>query len=320
MNKKVLSIIATVLLVTIITGCATTNKIFGKNAVAEVNSKNKVENVQKSLNQNAAIKMDQVAILASGTDYALNKVTNQEPSVVVAKDINTRVISLSGKPNLNAEKEMWKTVDQLLSEISAEKAKGVKSMTQRDAEITSLQEETKVLITAKDAEIGKYMKLASNTAMKADALKATLDEMDSWLGLGAVFYGVKKFILSSMWILGIGSILFLILRFASMSNPIAASIFSIFNRMGSWVVNTLAVIFPKALEMAGHTATSMFDAYKKTMVKMIDTIQTLKDRQRASADPTKKITVDELMDEMAKSMGDKDKELVTKIKQEIGYK
>lgn len=319
MKRFLLFIILSASLLTF-SSCSTIKGVFGKNAKAEDKAKNKVEQVQKSLNQNAALKMEQVAVLASGTDYALDKVTNKEPSVVVAQDINNRVISLSGKPNLNAEKEMWKTVDQLLSEIAAEKARGVKSMSQKDATITSLQEETKNLTAAKDAEIDKYMKLASATAMQVDTLQSKLNQMDSWFGLGAVFYGVKKFIVSSMWFIGIGSILFLVLRFASMSNPIAASIFSIFNTMGSWIVNIIKVIVPKAVEVAGHTATEVFDSYKSTMTKMIDAIQTVKDRQKALGDPNKKFTIDELMDEMAKTMGDKDKELVTQIKQEIGYK
>jgi hypothetical protein len=86
------------------------------------------------------------------------------------------------------------------------------------------------------------------------------------------------------------------------------------------VVNGIKLLLPKALDVAGHTATSVFNAYKGTMYKLIDGIQILKERQKAIGDPNKKFTLDELMAEFEKIMSDEDKKRVTEIKQEIGYK
>lgn len=307
-------ILSLILVISLFTGCSTIKGFFGKNANKESKQAVKIQSVEDKQNINLQDKMDQVGVLASGTDYALNKVTNKEPSVEVAQDINKRVLSLAGSPNIEAEKEMWKMVDTLLTD----KLRGMVLMAKKDSEINALQQKDKQLRNEWQKEIDKYQLLAANTAMKADTLQQSMDKMDSWFGLGAVFYGLKRLVVRLAWVIGIGSVLFLILRFASLSNPIAGSIFSVFNMMGSWIVNAIKVIFPKALEMAGNTATAVFDSYKGTMVKIIDGIQVLKDQQ--GRDPNKKYTLDELMIELEKNMGDKDKILVTQIKQEIGYK
>ncbi len=320
MNTKMVLFVCMVSVLTFLTACSSIQGIFGKSSKAETKSKFKIEAIDDSINRNEQNKMNQVAVLASGVDYALNKVVDKEPTVSVAYDINKRVVSLAGKPDLDAEKEMWKTVDQLLSDLSKERDRGIKSLEKKDQEIFAIQSDTKLLASAKDSEISKYMKLASDTAMLADTRKAALDQYQGWFGLKAVFLGLSQFIKTSAWVIGIGSILFLLLRLASMSNPIAASIFSIFNMIGSWAINIIKVIVPKSVELAGHTATSVFESYKKTMVKLIDCIQVLKDRQAALGEINKKYTLDELMVELDKSMGDSDKKLVTELKQKIGYK
>ena len=301
-----------------LTSCSVfTNK--GKLAKQEETNRARIVNIDNKISANLSYKMDQVSALAFGTDYALNKVTNSIREVEVAKDINKRIISLSGSPSIEIMKEMQDTIDKLISTLNIEREDGLRRLNKKDKELSLLQSESKNLLSIKDAEIKKYMLIAQESAANADLYKTELNKMNSWFGLGAVFYGLKKFIISSMWILGIGSILFMILRFASMSNPIAGSIFSIFNIIGSWIVNGVKMLFPKAIEMAGHTTTSIFKAYKSTMTKMIDGIQTLKDRQKAIGDPNKKFTLDELFIELSKLMSDDDKKRVDEIKREIGY-
>jgi len=120
--------------------------------------------------------------------------------------------------------------------------------------------------------------------------------------------------------LGIGSILFLILRFASLSNPIAASVFSVFEMILSWGINFIKIIAPKALNFAGATSTLIFEKYKGTMKKLVDGIETLQERQKSLGEINKKYTLDELMVEFSKLLNDEEKALISKTKQEIGYK
>lgn len=317
MKKHLLPLILTASLL-ILTGCAIfTNK--GKSAKAEERGRAKIVNVENAIASNTAEKMDQVAQLAYGTDYALSKVNEPPREVTVARDMNQRVMSISGSPTIEKMKEMQETIDNLTSILALERDQGEKMLNLKDVEITALQNQTKLLTQAKDAEIRKYMALAQEAAASADAYKSALDDYKGWFGLKAVFKGGWQFIKSSMWILGIGSILFLVLRLAAASNPIAGSVFAIFNIIGSWIINGIKVLFPKALEVAGNTATSVFNAYRGTMYKIVDGIQTLKERQKALGDPNKKFTLDELLGELEKMMSDEDKKRVDEIKREIGY-
>lgn len=311
-------IVIGVLLVAMLTGCAMfTSK--NKNSAKEDTARAKVESVESQMGANLKDKLSQVAKLNYGVDYALTKETDPSKNVQVAKDLNARSMSLTGTPTIEEINKMKQMIDDLTSQLQTEKERGAKELAVRDVELTNLQLQTKNLEKLKDAEIQKYMKIAADTAAKADAIQGELDKMDSFMGLGAIWYGVKHLIVRLAWVLGIGSILFLILRFASLSNPIAASIFSVFNTIGSWMVNTIAAIFPKALEIAGHTLTKVSNAYRDTMTKMIDCIETLRQQQKASGDINKKYTLDELLIELSKSLDGDEKAMVDKIKRDIGF-
>lgn len=306
-----------VLLAGLLAGCATTQKIFGKKASAESKAKEKVENVESQIGANLQDKLNQVANLTYGVGYALSKEENPSQTVEVAKDLTTRASSLTGAPTLEEMKKMKQMIDDLTSQLTTERVRGAKALELKDAEISELQLTSKLLVEAKDKEIQKYMRLAQDTAMKADAIQSKLDDMNSFFGLGAIWYGVKRLVISLAWFLGIGSILFLILRFASMSSPVAASIFSIFETVASWIINLIKVIVPKAVEVAGHTATAVANKYRDVMTKMIDNIEALKEMQKR--DPTKKYTINEFLAELSKVMDSDEKALIQKIKRDIGY-
>jgi len=297
-------------------GCETP-RIFGKKSQAESNAKAKVQNVEAQIEANLKDKLDQVANITYGVGYALGKEENPSKAVEIAKDLNNRAASLTGAPTVEEMKKMKQMIDDLTSQLATEVARGQKALEAKDNELYAIQLRSKLLVEAKDKEIQKYMKLAQDTAMKADAIQAKLDDMNSFMGLGAIWYGVKRLVTSLSWILIIGSILFLVLRFASMSSPVAASIFSIFETIASWVINLIKLIVPKAVEVAGHTATAVANKYRDIMTKMIDNIENLKQIQKR--DPTRKFTIDELLNELSKSMNTDEKEMVEKIKHDIGY-
>jgi len=161
------------------------------------------------------------------------------------------------------------------------------------------------------------MAVAQEAAAAADAYKVELDKMNKWFGLGAIWYGLKRLIISSMWILGIGGVLFIILRLVSYSNPVAASIFSIFSTIGSWFVRGIEFLLPKAVALAGNTANKVFNVYKSTLWKIVDGIQTIKDRANASG---KEPSINEMLDEVAKSMNSDEKAIVDEIKKALNWK
>ena len=87
--------------------------------------------------------------------------------------------------------------------------------------------------------------------------------------------------------------------------------------MVSWVVNIIKLIVPKAVEMAGHVTTDAFNVYKSTMWKLVDGIQTIKDRAVAKGQAP---NLNDVLDEVAKSMNADEKQIVEEIKKSLNWK
>lgn len=296
----------------LLTGCKViTTK--GKSSTAEQIQRQNIEQVTYAKSTNNVARINAIAELAYGTSYSLSKLNEPPKEVEIAKELNERVVSIAGSPHIDKIKEMQETIDLLIVDKNA----GLKQLAAKDKEIQSIQLISSSLLSQYDKEVRDYMSAAQQAAASADYYNEELKGYTGWFGLKAVFKGLFQFLKSSFWILGIGSVLFIILRILSMSNPIAASIFSIFNLVGSWIINVIKYVVPKAVDMAGHTATTIFQQYTGTMKKIIDGIQTLKERQKD--DPNKKYTLDELLELLSKDMSTEDKNLVAEMKKEIGY-
>lgn len=315
MKKSFTFITPTILLCLILSGCA----IFGtgKNIAKEEKSRAKIENVNSQISSNAMEKLDTIAGLSYGVNYSLRKVTDPSREVSVAMDLNQRVISLSGSPSVEAMKEMQSTIDKLTSTLEKERKQGQKMLDEKDKQITETQNETKALLAQKDAAIQRYMKDAKDAAANADAYKQELADYEGWFGLKAVVKGSWRFIKSAAWILSIGSILFLVLRFASLSNPAAASIFAIFDTIASWFIHAFSALFPKALQLAGNVSSSLFNTYKSTLTKLVDAIQLAKEKSDAVG---KQPNLEDVLDEVAKSMDDDEKAIIIELKKALHWK
>lgn len=323
-NLKKIIVGILVIGIIVITGCEATK--FGKKSQAISKANSKVQNVESLISYNLKDKLEQAANLNYGVGYALSKEENPSKAVEVAIDLNSRAASLTGIPTIEEMNNMKKMIDDLTSQLQTERAHGAQALAEKDNKIQTIQNESKVLMIAKDKEIQKYMKMAQEIALKADAIQSKLDDMDSFFGLGAIWYGIKKLVVSLAWFLGIGFVLYVILRFAAMSNPIAGSIFSIFSLIGSWFVHIIQILVPKAVETAGYIGMGITNEYKSVMTKIIDCIETVKRQQKVistvvtPSSPTSPINVlDSLNNELAKSLNSNEKLLVSKIKQDIGY-
>jgi hypothetical protein len=327
MNKKVLIILLLVSTIGL-SGCGTIKSVFtkGKSATSEEKSRAKVANVEQALINNDKDKLDELSKLTYGVGYALDKIPEPSKEVNVAKSLNERSQSLTGIPSIEEMKEMKKLVDDLTSQLNTEKEEGQKALEKKDEQIQLLQTQANNLEESRDSEIRRYMQIAQTTAEKADAYKGTIDKMNSFFGLGAVFYGLKRFFISSAWILGIFTVLFFIARYASNTNPIAKAVFAIFENILSWFVHLIKGLAPKAVEIADYTPNIVVNAYKKTLYKLIDCVENIRQKQKElvkeasmSNKPVEEYTVNELMDDVAKTMGDSDKKLISSIKNELGY-
>jgi len=297
------------------TGCTTLST--GKNSGKEEIARNKVENVEDLIGENIRNKVENVANISYGIDYVLTKEEDPSKFVKIAKDLNSRIMSLTGAPTLEEIKTMRQMIDDLTSQLKTEQERGKKTLGEKDLEISNLQTLTKTLEVEKDKEIKKYMKIAADTAEKADAIQEELDEYTGWFGLKAVWKGLSQFFRTSMWVIVICVIIFIFLRFASLTSPIAASIFSIFNQIGSWFINIIQTLTPKAITLAGSVSSKLFNSYKITTKKIVDAIQFVKVNAESNG---KEPLLKDVLDELAKSLNSEDKNIVESLKKELNWK
>ena len=301
--KSNLKLIAVLIVIcsTLFVGCTTVEGIFGKNSKNVAKQATKIELIKDQQSLNDKNKVEQVSFFSAGIEYSLDKVTNKEPSVIVAQDLNDRIKALVGNPSLEEQKIVWKMVDDLISSNKA----GVKILKEKDLQIKELQIVTKALEKQKEDEVKKALALSQSIAGKADASQAQIDELKGNWGINAIWFGLKTLFTRIFWTVTIFLVIYTILRFAAMSNPIAASIFQIFNLIGSWAISIIKSLAPDSVKQAGHVPSSVFNSYAETLTKVVDVMQQTKtDAQKV---------------ELAKALNEKDSEIVGGIKKSLLY-
>jgi hypothetical protein len=320
MNKFLIGFVSAILLIVSVSCSSILNKnggVLGKSQKTINQARTAIQAADTELAKKDKDRLSHIGAYADATEYSLNKITNAPREVTVAKEINDRVKALADKPDFNEVKELHAIVDSLCAQIDKVRQDGEKDLLKKDKQLSELNNDIKELKAEKSQAINEFKVAAEEASQKADQYQATLKQMDSFFGLGAVFYGLKKFIISSLWIIGIGSLLFLILRVLSASNPIAAGIFNIFNLIGSWFVHAIQIIVPKAVSMAGNVATTTFNAYKGTMTKLVDAIQMAKEKATAAG---KTATIEEMLTEASKSMNEDEKAIIDELKAALNWK
>jgi hypothetical protein len=306
-----------ILIVFLLTGCTSFNKMFKSPIAAkEARSKLRIENVETQIVKNDKDKLKEISTLSEGTDYVLKKANEPSKEVEVAKDLNSRVMSLAGAPGLKDKNAMHAMIDHLVSELENEKKQGKLELAEKDRKIVELQLKTGELSEQKNSEIKKYMDLATTTAKKADEYKGIVDTVNSWFGLGGIWYGAKRFIYSSLIILIIFTAVFLVLRGFANTNPIAKAIFVIFDHIGSWFVHGIKTLAPGSPKLANFVPSNLFNLYKRSLLKIVDVIQTLREKEVSD----KKYTLEELLSEVDKSLDSTEKDVIQSLKRELHWK
>lgn len=297
--------ILSVLSILLLTSCKTPNvdKVQKtKDTLAETR-------VEKAKNDGE--KLQAVSTLAAGTDYSLKSVTNPPVQVKTALDFNSRILSITGNPNVDELNKIKQITDLLNSEIEKEKEKGVKLLKQKDGEILELQNKQKEIQDKYETQIKGLESQATQVAKKADALQITVDEVNSWMGLGGVMYGLKRFVTIGVTGILIFLVLFMVLRFAAATNPIAGAIFSIVEHLVATLINILKGIAPKALEFSSHIELPTFNRYKDTLDTVVDTLESLKTIQKRS---NSQVTLNDVFVELDKNMDSNEKILIGELK------
>lgn len=320
-NKFIIGFLSGLLAISLFgcSGLLSKNKgTYGKIAKQEEVAAAKIDKPTDQLNAIKDQRLTSIGALSSGVNYSLNKVTNSEPAVDIAKQVNDRVKTLANKPSLVEEKEIFNIIDSLLTNAIA----GQKMLSDKDKQIIKLQSNITELQTDREDAFTKYRNLAETAALKGDASTATLKEMNSFWGFGAITYGIKKFISRAAITLIVLLIVFVALRILATMNPIAASIFAIFEQIGSWVVSVIKKVLPKATSISGLVSTEDYQGYKTTLHKVIDAIEVVKEKESLlkKNSPGTCISMDDLSNEIAKSFDSQDSERVTTAKKELLWK
>ena len=272
-----------------------------------------IEQVNENIARNDKNKKIETSSLATGVQYSLNQVTNPPVQVATAQALNERVISIVGSPHLDEIKRIKATVDLLNSEIAEERKRGQAELDTRDAVIIALQKEKIDLKEKYDTEVTDLSNQAMGIAKAADNNQATLNSMSGMFGLNAVFWGIKKFFFSMLTFILIGGVLFIILRLLSVMNPVAAAIFSVFSMVGSVLITILKSLTPNAISMAGLAPSSALTKYKTVLTKVVDVIQSMKERNSYVGDTQTKMDLTEVLSKLSHEMNDDDKSLIDEI-------
>ena len=305
----------------LLTGCFSTikpAKQIDDNQKIIAKEEKKVENTIVEIEKNDKNKRIQTSTLAQGIQYSLNQVTNPPIQVDTAKSLNERVVSIVGSPHIDEIKRIKATVDLLNSAVEEERKKGQELLSQRDEIINKLQKEKAELNEKYDDEIWQLTDKAKQVAKEADQNKATLDTMSGMFGLNAVFWGLKKFFFSALTAITIFVIVFIVLRVLATINPAAAAAFSIFNILGSTIISILKALTPKAFEIANFTSKDKVDEYKSPLIKIVDVIQELKEKQKDS--PDRSYNLGEILKRFDKEMDSGEKSLIDDLLKELKWR
>ena len=306
-----------ILLVFLFTGCFSAikpSKQIDDNQKIIAKEEKKVDTTLVEIEKNDKGKRIQTSGLSVGIQHSLNQVTNAPVQVDTALKLNERVISIVGSPHIDETKRIKATVDLLNSALVEERRKGEEMLAQRDDIINKLQKEKSELNQKYDDQLWQLTDKAKEVAKEADQNKATLDTMGGMFGLNAVFWGLKKFVISALTTIVVFVVIFVILRLLATVNPAAAAAFSIFNMLGSIFVSIIKSLTPKAFELSNLVSKDKVEEVKSPLVKIVDVIQELKEKQKEF--PDRVYLVSEALKRFDKEMDSKEKDLIDDILKE----
>jgi hypothetical protein len=278
----------------------------------------KINQTQSDLAKNAEQKDLQVSSLAYGIQYSLSQVANAPVQVKTAIDLNDRVISIVGSPRLDEMEKIKGITDLLNSQISEERKRGESALSVRDKQIVSLQKKTEELDSKHSAQISQLTDQTKKLAKADDEKQATLNEMSGFMGLKAVWWGLKHFVVSCLTYIAIFAAIFLIVRVLETANPVFAAIMSVFNVAFAAVISTVKALAPNAFALCKFTSVGEKNKYKETLVEIVNVIQQLKANQKI--DPSKEYPLLDVLDKLEKALDTKHKDVIEEILQEEKWK
>lgn len=226
-----------------------------------------------------------IGALATGVDVSLSK-----QDVASATILNNKVLSVAEAPTPEQVQLVVDSIANPAKEAALNKQVSSLINTKRALEI-----ETTKIINAQASTINELR----------DANKYIQEDLSKMQSPGyAIWYGVKTLALRFLYTISGIAVAFLLLRIFAASNPIAASILGIFERITAYLINGVTTMLPKAVAF-----TSSFRKRDDVLKVLVDAIEALP--------PT--ATLSELRATLSCDMDLTHKEQVTEIKKELGW-
>ena len=318
MPKTIKKIFLAISFILLLSGCLSSKIVPAKQVTtsqdAVAKQERKVDDTMIEIEKVDKGKRVQTSSLSIGIQHSLNKITNAPVQVDTAKALNERIISIVGSPHIDEIKRIKATVDLLNSQVAEERKKGEELLSQRDELINKLQKDKSDLKDKYDDQLWQMTDKAKEVAKEADQNKAVLDSMSGMFGLNAVFWGLKKFFISALTIIVVFVVVFVVLRLLATVHPAAGAAFSIFNMVGSILLSLVKALTPKAFELANFASRDTVNEYKSPLVKIVDVIQELKEKQKES--PDRVYPLSEILKRFDKEMDSDEKDLIDDILKE----
>ena len=318
MSKTIKKIFLAIAFILMLSGCLSSKIVPAKQVTtsqeAVAKQERKVDDTMVEIEKVDKGKRVQTSSLSIGIQHSLNKISNAPVQVDTAKALNERVISIVGSPHIDEIKRIKATVDLLNSQVAEERKKGEELLSQRDEIINKLKKEKSELKDKYDDQLWQMTDKAKEVAKEADQNKAVLDSMSGMFGLNAVFWGLKKFFISALTTIVIFVVIFVVLRLLATVHPAAGAAFSIFNMIGSILLSLVKALTPKAFELANFASKDTVNEFKSPLVKIVDVIQELKEKQKES--PDRVYPLAEILKRFDKEMDSDEKNLIDGILRE----
>ena len=313
--KNIILIIISIL---VLHGCGTIVSRNETGSLTKINKKlNTITSVEKKVHQNETNKFNLISSFSYGIKYSLDNINTEddyESAVYTSKLLNNRILSISGYPNINDIKSMEELVDKLKSDMLTQQAEGIAKLEQKDKEIMSLINEKELLIK----ELEKANNNLSDTALKIssenDKNKVVINEINSYYGLGAVYYGFKRFLTTCFVTILCVIIGYVVLRILATLNPIASAIFSVIESVFSYGIRFIKLLAPNSTKISGLSSTIEVNKYKNTLSKVVDSIQ-VSVQNKEECD----VTLCDIKTELSKNMNSDDKIVINEIKNELKW-
>jgi hypothetical protein len=306
MDKNIKYVLLSLLLTVVSFGCTTsssTKQIYDREL--------SIGSIKTKLEKSNDEVINQISTLSAGTEYSLQKVEEPDVNVKTAMDLNSRVLNLSGSPNLSDLEKIKETVDMLTSSLRNEQQRGQDMLDMKDAELVLLQSSIVNIKSQYDSEIEKLKSDARLIALRADRYQSTVDQVNSYMGLGGVLYGMKIFLTKGLLIIVVFLAIFIILKFAAQSNPIAASLFSIFEVIAGYMISAIKNIIPNAANCSNLVESK----YKYVLTHYVSLFEQLK-----KSKSTTMYNLEDLFKLFSNELNFESKKLITDIRTSLKFK